>query len=179
MEAAHEGGQLLVLLHLLPHPLDLLGHVPEPGGLDGVGPGPAGAWGRRRGRGPGLGGDGEHAAEAALVLVRGVAREQGDEPGHDAAPAEPPSLQQVQRGRRRRRCRRAAPASRTRRRRPSPLPFFFQMSLRTPMRRLISVAAAEAATLMTAPSMDLAMLTTVPAMISGRPDGRSKVGFAI
>lgn len=29
-EAAHEGGQLLVLLHLLPHPLDLLGHVPEP-----------------------------------------------------------------------------------------------------------------------------------------------------
>lgn len=166
VEAAHEGGQLLVLLHLLPHPLDLLGHVPEPlhsismstqsrkrsachvsqsarvivrgtvinqeagaegayGGLDGVGPGPAGAWGRRRGRGPGLGGDGEHAAEAALVLVRGVARERGDEPGHDAAPAEPPSLQQVQRGRRRRRCRRAAPASRTRRRRPSPLPFFF------------------------------------------------------
>ena len=68
------------------------------GGLDGVGPGPAGAWGRRRGRGwPGLGGDGEHAAEAALVLVRGAERERGDEPGHDPAPAEPPALQQVRR----------------------------------------------------------------------------------
>lgn len=29
-EAAHERGELLVLLHLLPHSLDLLGHLPEP-----------------------------------------------------------------------------------------------------------------------------------------------------
>jgi hypothetical protein len=64
------------------------------GGRDGAGP-LAGR--RRRWRWTGLGGDGEHAAEAA------PAREGRNEP-RDAGPAEPAAVQEVRR-RSRRRCR--------------------------------------------------------------------------